>query len=343
MNDVINTLCTKSSIRLGKNGEEVFDIDSNIQQDLKADFDSIRKNIDVTSFNEICLKYGLPKWTQIFKGDFSGYSNGLSSKNKGNAFEVDYVNNFKDLYQADLEKNIGIKLGNCQISLEGGDNTKRPFSISGKTLYLGTKNLAAVGDLLKDVLIIAEDGEKYNVSLKTTAKVSFINTGIIELFPEKIFKEYIKSGKFEPQSKNNVNGQEILDMLGIDGNKMAEVFNKYTMSDKRSRSQKDEVDVLNIVKKGCFMDFMDTVVGCGYILVHKINNNIHTYDLRTPRDMKEFIGELQSAKVLYPNDGKAKRVDVAIETSNLKLNFEIRSKRGGIYPDQMLCSYQVKH
>ena len=59
--------------------------------------------------------------------------------------------------------------------------------------------------------------------------------------------------------------------------------------------------------------------------------------------MKEFIGELQSANVLYPNDGKAKRVDVIIETTGLKLNFEIRSKPGGVYPDQMLCSYQVKH
>ena len=343
INDVIDALCTRSSIRLGKNGEDVFNIDPTIQQSLRTDFNNIGRNIDVTSFNEICLKYGLPKWNQIFKGDFSGYSNGLSSKNRGNAFEIDYVNNFKDVYQADFEKNIGVELGNCQISLEGGNNTRRPLSISGETLYLGTKNPKEVGSLLKDVLIIAEDGEEYNVSLKTSDKVSFINTGIKELFPEKIFKEYIKSGKFEPQTKNNVNGQKILDMLGIDGNKMAEVFNKYVKSDKKSRSQKDEVDVLDIVKKGCFMDFMYTVVGCGYILVHKINNDIHTYDLRTPRDMKEFIGELQSAKVLYPNDGKAKRVDVVIETTGLKLNFEIRSKQGGIYPDQMLCSYQVKH
>lgn len=342
INDVIDALCTRSFIRLGKNGEDIFDIDSDIQRDLKADFDRIGKNIDVILFNEICSKYKLPKWTQIFKGDFSGYSNGLSSKNKGSAFEVDYVNNFKDVYQADFEKKIGVKLGNCQISLEGQNNTKRPLSISGEILYLGTKNPREVGSLLKDVLIIAEDGEEYNISLKTTDKVSFINTGIKELFPEKIFKEYIKSGKFEPQSKNNVNGQKILDMLGIDGNKMAEVFNKYIKPDKKSRSQKDEVDVLNIVKKGCFMDFMDTVVGCEYILVHKINNNIHTYDLRTPRDMKQFIGELQSAKVLYPNDGKAKRIDVVIETTKLKLNFEIRSKQGGIYPDQMLCSYRVK-
>ena len=41
--------------------------------------------------------------------------------------------------------------------------------------------------------------------------------------------------------------------------------------------------------------------------INEINNDIHTYDIRTPRNMKEFIGELQSAKVLYPNDGKAKR------------------------------------
>ena len=175
INDVIDALCTRTSIRLGQNGEDVFNIDPKIQQNLRTDFNNIGRNIDVTSFNEICLKYGLPKWNQIFKGDFSGYSNGLSSKNRGNAFEVDYVNNFKDVYQADFEKKIGVELGNCQISLEGGNNTRRPLSISGETLYLGNKNPKEVGSLLKDVLIIAEDGEEYNVSLKTSDKVSFIN------------------------------------------------------------------------------------------------------------------------------------------------------------------------
>ena len=270
LNDVIDTLCNKSSIRLGKEGNETFTIDPAIQQSLKMDFEAIGASIDIETFNSICSKYGLPKWTQIFKGDFSGYSNGLASKNQGNAFEIDYVNNFESIYQDDFEKKVGVKLGNCQITLEGGQNTKRPLRKGSRGLYLGTENPNEVGAMLKDAFIKAEDGSEYNVSLKTSETVSFINTGVKELFPEKIFKEYEKTGVFEPQTKNGVNGQDILDMFGIDGVKMAEVFNKYTGGPKRSRSVKNEVDVLDIVKKNGLIDLMKTVVGCDYILVHKI-------------------------------------------------------------------------
>lgn len=343
LNDVIDTLCNKSSIRLGKEGNETFTIDPTIQQSLKMDFTSIGSSIDVEKFNEICTKYGLPKWTQIFKGNFSGYSNGLASKNQGNAFEIDYVNNFESIYQDDFEKKVGVKLGNCQITLEGGQNTKRPLRKGSRGLYLGTENPNEVGAMLKDAFIRAEDGSEYNVSLKTSETVSFINTGVKELFPEKIFKEYEKTGVFEPQTKNGVNGQDILDMFGIDGVKMAEVFNKYNTGGKRSRSVKNEVDVLDIVKKNGLIDLMKTVVGCNYILVHKIKNVVHTYDLRTIGDMNKFIGTLKSAKVLYPTDGKAKRIDVKIETTNLKLKFNIRAKDGTVFPTHMQCDYEIKH
>lgn len=340
--DVINCLCNNSTIRLGDKGQETFNIDPSIQNNLKKDFDNAGYDLSIDEFNNICIKYGLPKWSQIFKGDFSGYTNGLASKNQGNAFEIDYVNNFEDKYKNDFEKVIGKELGEYYISLDGGSNTKRPLSKSGHKLYLGNINPESVGTMLKDVFIRTEDGQEYNISLKASEKVSFINTGIRELFPEKIFKEYSKTGEFIPGSKNGVDGQDILNMLGVDGNMMAEVFNKYSKPSKRIKSQKDEVDVLNIVKSGCFMDFMNTVVGCGYILVHKIKNKVHIYDLRTKKDMLNFIGKLQTAKVLYPNDGNAKRVDVIIETTGLKLDFEIRAKDGGIYPNQLLCSYEIK-
>lgn len=342
LNDVIYTLCNKDQIRIGKNGEEIFNIDASIQQQLKNDFENI-KDIDIDKFNTLMIKYKLPVWNKIFKGDFSGYSAGLASKNQGNAFEIDYVNNFEEKYKEEFEKETGIVLGNnYQITLEGSANTKRPLSKKGKILYLGSTNPNEIGAMLKDALIKDSKGNEYNISLKTSEKVSFINTGVKDLFPEKIFKEYEKTGKFIPLTKNNVNGQEILDMFGIDGNRFAEVFNKYSNSPNKQRSNKDEVDVLNIVKHSCFMDLMKTVVGCNYILVHKLKNKVHIYDLRKEVDMNKFIGNLESAKVLYPNDGKAKRVDVIIETSGLKLIVNLRAKDGGIYPTHLQCDYIIK-
>lgn len=339
LNDVIDTLCTKDVIRLGNNGEEIYQIPVEIQGDLKRDFDSTTIG-DYKDFDKIIKKHNLKcTWTKIFKGDFSGYANGLASKNQGNAFETYYVNNFDEIYRQDLEDVLKVDLTGAQISLVGGDNTKRPLLISGKKLYLGVQNPEAIGSLLKDVVIKTEDAD-YNISLKSGEKVALSNIGIKELFPEKIFKEYVKTGEFIPKSKNGVDGQLLLDMFGIDGKKMAEVFNNY--KGRVKRSVKDEVDVTDIVKSGCFMDFLDTVVGCGYVMVHKIRNKIHIHDIRTLSDMKKFIGNLQHAKVLYPNDGGAKRIDVIIETTGLKLDFEIRSKHGQIYPDQVICGYHVK-
>lgn len=339
LNDVINTLCTKETIRLGKNGEEIYQIPVEIQNDLKNDFNNVTID-NYKDFNKIIKKYNLKcTWAKIFKGDFSGYSNGLATRNEGAAFEIEYVNNFNKNYKKDLENILKVDLTDAQLISMGRRNKKRPLSINGKKFYLAVQNPEDVGSIVKDVLIKKEDKE-YNISLKAKEKVAFANIGVKELFPVEIFKEYQKTGEFIPKSKNGVDGQLLLDMLGVDGKKMAEVFNNY--KGRSYRSAKDEIDVTNIVKSNGFMDFLDTVVGCGYILVHKIRNKVHIYDLRTLSDMEKFIGNLQYAKVLYPNDGGAKRVDVIVETSKLKLDFEIRSKSGHIYPNEIVCNYSEK-
>lgn len=342
VSDVINTLCTKSNIRLGNTGDEVFYINPDIQLDLKSDFDKVGYNLSMSEFNDICKKYNLPMWTKIFKGDFSGYTYGLSTKNMGSRFEDEYVNNFDNIYRAELENKFKINLYNAQILKCGSNNTKRPLSKNSKTLYLGDSNPEKIGALIKDVLITDKDGKEYCILLKYGKKVTFINTGVKEIFPEKSFKEYAKTGKFETKTKNNVSGQDILDMLGIDGNRMAEVFNKYIKPPKKEKSIKEKIDVLKQVKSGCLMDFMQSVIGCGYILVHNLNNKIHIYDLRTKSDLNDFIGSLESAEALYPTDGKSKQVQVNIETTKLKLSFVIRSKNGEIYPDSLLCEYIIK-
>jgi hypothetical protein len=73
------------------------------------------------------------------------------------------------------------------------------------------------------------------------------------------------------------------------------------------------------------------------------NGKIHYYNLMTPKDLDNFIGKIQSMEILYPQNGEAKRVDIVLETSNLKIKFNIRSKDGGIEPTHLMSDYTIKH
>jgi hypothetical protein len=69
LNDVIDTLSNRDSIRLGKNGEEVYYINKSIQRELSKELDVVNS---LDEFNNVCKKYDIPTWNKIFKGKYSG-------------------------------------------------------------------------------------------------------------------------------------------------------------------------------------------------------------------------------------------------------------------------------
>ena len=340
LNDVIDTLCNKSSIRLGANGEKTLEIDPKIQPELKQAFDDAARDLDLKKFNSIMKSFGLPEWTKIFKGDFSGYTDGLASKNRGNAFEVDFVNNF-EYYAEDFSKCCGVdveELLDATIDLTGGNNSKRPLKISNSGITVG--DIRTSGDLLADVVINTKN--KINTSLKFGPKVTFINAGVKPYFPEKSFSDYKETGKYIATKE----GQMILDFFGLEAEKFANVFVNYTGDEtgKRSKSEKEEVDVTDIAKRPEFYEFLMSVVGCNYILVHKVNNKrVNYYDLTTPDNVKKFIGNIEKMVIEYPIDGKKKAVDITLDTTGLNLKFNFRNKQGGVNPNQLMADYKIKH
>ena len=335
--DVIQHLCTEKTIRLGRKGETEFEIDPSIQDQLKKDFDELGRNVTIEDFNRVVKKYGLPEWTKIFKGVFSGYIDGLITKNSGIQFEQHFVEHFKD-YQADIEKVLKLKPGaldRADIKSCGSQNNRRPLHKEENDLVIGDST--NVGNAVKDVLVLTMNGKEYYISLKSGDCVSFCNVGIKELFPDIMFREEV----FKPREKNGVNSQDVLDLFGIEWSKMLEVFNKYSKPSKREKSEKEPVPVVDKMDKDKFIKFLESVIGYNYILVHKNKNKFHVYNLLTKDNMDKFIGEIKEATVHYPIDGKAKRIDVVVLTNTLKLTFEIRSKTGGIYPDCILCKYSI--
>lgn len=113
---------------------------------------------------------------------------------------------------------------------------------------------------------------------------------------------------------------------------------------KRIKSNKTTIDITNDIHKVKFFDFLKSIIGCGFILVHLIDNEVYYLDLRTEDDLNKFIGDvIKNATIKYPNDGNAKRIDIDVELSNIKFNFNIRSKNGGIYPTHFMADYKILH
>ena len=338
LNDVIDTLCDKDSIRLGKNGEDVYYINKSIQPELSKELNAVNS---LDEFNNICEKYGIPTWNKIFKGDFSGYGGGIASGNKGNAFEIQFIKNFNN-YSDEFGKLLNMdksELTSAYLEHVGKNNTRRPINITKHNIQIGN-GPKYVGDEVVDVKCITNK-HNYNLSLKKDDKVTFCNIGIGKYIKNSSFNNYQENEIYYPGTEQ---GQLLLDLFGIDNNKFANTFINYKgyNGGRKTKAVTENYDVTEYAKKPIFLNFIKSVIGYNYILVHQIKNDVHFYDLRTEKDLDNFIGQILSMIVYYPIDGNKKAVDIILETTTLKIIFNFRNKGGGIIPNQLMSDYIIK-
>ena len=342
---VISKLLSGETIYCGvKTRETPVTIDMFDVSKLKALYNSLLDS-SYKDFDKCVLpKYkNTVSWTKLFKGDFSGYDKGLASKNKGNAFEEEFVKNFFSIYKQELESALRLKtpividdLENS-ISSDGELNTRRPLTIQGgmlKCFAIGQKD-NNIGRAVTDVTIYPENDEPLYLSLKYGSTVTFVNVGIRKELPVQAIMDNA------PQNFTQ-KGKMLLDLFGIDTDKFCNAFNSY--SKKSSKSAKIEVDTTNNIDKKRLMEFIKSVVGYGYVLVHRdAKGKVHYYDMRTEKDMISMIGnDIESCIVKYPTSSE-KRVDIFVELKGLSLKFNIRSKDGGQYPTHIMSDYKIKH
>ena len=311
-------------------------------------------------FNEILKKYNL-KWSNIFKGAFSGYEKGLEGTNKGNAFEVTFAKNYEEIYQREIEKQLNAETGSFapkngmqSIHSCGSLNNRRPLMMTNDgQIVVGDSDIASTGDKVADVKVdtVGRRGT-INLSLKSGTTVSFCNAGVSKLFPASSFAKYLEDERngileYHGGSANGMTGNDLLQFFGIDPIKFADVFVQYR-NDKDSKkgksAKKDEEDVTQLIASNPnFYKFVCSVIGYDYILIHELGPDIHCYDLKSQEDLDNFIGRLEYAKVLYPINGEAKRIDIVVKYSNIIIKFNIRNKQSGIFPSHLMSDYTILH
>lgn len=355
---VINKLIEYKEIRLGKEGKDgVVSIAENDNVTIDAlkslltqikegdstlvdDFNNIVKNIMIVRGNKVQQHMPL-KWTYIFKGDFSGNADGLKSSNRGNAFEGTFLETIKtdDVAQETLKKMCG---NNCEDLFvkeptnDGYMNNKRPIVLNDNGLICKpcTSENYNIGEIVSDITLHTDVGDRY-LSLKYGNMVTLANLGIKRYIPNNFFTD-------ELYELSDI-GKMLLNTFCIDEKRFKDVFTKYDVKNKVSRSSvREDVDVttkLNSNKK--FEQFVKSIIGCGYIMVHKYGNGATEYiDLQSADKLDKYLGDIVSAKIRYPINGDAKRVDIKIAYPGIFFNFNFRPKNGGIYPTHLMADYK---
>ena len=356
---VIDILRTPGAeLKLSNYGEDFI----TITDEMAVYFDEELSNTYVSydRFNEILKKYNL-KWSNIFKGAFSGYEKGLEGTNKGNAFEVTFAKNYEEIYQKEIERQLNAETGSFapkngmqSIHSCGSLNNRRPLMMTNDgQIVVGDSDIASTGDKVADVKVdtVGRRGT-INLSLKSGTTVSFCNAGVSKLFPASSFAKYLEDERngileYHGGSANGMTGNDLLQFFGIDPIKFADVFVQYR-NDKDSKkiksAKKYEEDVTQLIASNPnFYKFVCSVIGYDYILIHELGPDIHCYDLKSQEDLDNFIGRLEYAKVLYPINGEAKRIDIVVKYSNIIIKFNIRNKQSGIFPSHLMSDYTILH
>lgn len=356
---VIDILRTPGAeLKLSNYGEDFI----TITDEMAVYFDEELSNTYVSydRFNEILKKYNL-KWSNIFKGAFSGYEKDLEGTNKGNAFEVTFAKNYEEIYQREIERQLNAKTGSFapkngmqSIHSCGSLNNRRPLMMTNDgQIVVGDSDIASTGDKVADVKVdtVGRRGT-INLSLKSGTTVSFCNAGVSKLFPASSFAKYLEDERngileYHGGSANGMTGNDLLQFFGIDPIKFADVFVQYR-NDKDSKkiksAKKYEEDVTQLIASNPnFYKFVCSVIGYDYILIHELGPDIHCYDLKSQEDLDNFIGRLEYAKVLYPINGEAKRIDIVVKYSNIIIKFNIRNKQSGIFPSHLMSDYTILH
>ena len=347
-----------AELKLSNYGEDFI----TITDEMAVYFDEELSNTYVSydRFNEILKKYNL-KWSNIFKGAFSGYEKGLEGTNKGNAFEVTFAKNYEEIYQKEIERQLNAETGSFapkngmqSIHSCGSLNNRRPLMMTNDgQIVVGDSDIASTGDKVADVKVdtVGRRGT-INLSLKSGTTVSFCNAGVSKLFPASSFAKYLEDERngileYHGGSANGMTGNDLLQFFGIDPIKFADVFVQYR-NDKDSKkiksAKKYEEDVTQLIASNPnFYKFVCSVIGYDYILIHELGPDIHCYDLKSQEDLDNFIGRLEYAKVLYPINGEAKRIDIVVKYSNIIIKFNIRNKQSGIFPSHLMSDYTILH
>ena len=287
--------------------------------------------------------------------EFGGQQKGGTKVNMGNVYENDLTEALIDhcsgrkpkKYQDHVKKIVDAmvkKYGAAPTKAigEGSKNQARPLKKKGNNIVISAGGSTAtydIGKTLTDITLTVA-GKPVYLSVKFGSTLSFFNCGIkgtgknkLNLFPE----ASLVAGEVPDD------GQEYLEMFGIDQQKFIDVFAKYGKVTGTTVDNHIEQTTLSPSGKKALQEMIKSGVGYGYWMVHYTGTKVECYEID-----KEYMNKAASlvgntVEINYGGaGGRGKRVDMIFETKSYDFKFNIRNKQGGIYPTHSNGDYYKK-
>lgn len=216
-----------------------------------------------------------------------------------------------------------------KVKPEGASNTKRPLVFGDIKTVIGGSDLN-IGSKITDVTVVTDAGSQY-LSAKFGGTVTFFNAGVARIFT----KDQFESGKI-----TNKDAKKLLRMFGIDERRFVEIFTKYDpkTATRKGKKEKSIVNASIIADKSALQRLLLTGIGYGYWMVHRKGKQVEFYEMT--RDRMKKASKIKSIRILYPQPGDAKRIDIEVVTPLYIFKFNIRNKQGGLYPSHIMCDYK---
>ncbi len=287
-------------------------------------------------------------------GEFGGQIKGGKKINMGNVYEddltqslIDYCSGKKPKKYPDhvnmivdaMVKKFGE--GPTFAKGEGEKNQKRPLKKKGSNIVIsaGGSTTNDIGKTITDITLTVADKPVY-ISVKFGSTLSFFNCGVrssgkdnLALFPE----AKLKLGEVPDD------GQEFLEMFGIDQQKFLDVFANYgTKSGPTVQNHVDDTK-LSTSGKTALQDMIKSGVGYGYWMAHYTGSHLEFYEIDQDYMNKAASLVSNTVEINYGGaTGKGKRIDMLFETKSYNFKFNIRNKQGGVYPTHTNGDYYKK-
>lgn len=291
-----------------------------------VDLNQIQRNANL---KQVKIKYG------------NGSSGNRGVNNRGNLFEPIFADALlawwagKDVSDSgilgainDLDKTYNIRKSKTfKIDIVGGKNTRRPLKFNPNIELSNLKgNGTDIGESVTDITMTTDSGPIY-LSLKLGTTTTFFNVGVRTILtPEEIKSYNIK----------NKDGLKLLELFGIDANKFCQVFNKEVPRGTQMIERKTTYN------KSAMKDLLESGVGHGYHIIHKMSNKIISKKMDY-RAMQK-ASEPTSLVIYYGGKGGSyRRVDMVLETPSYTMKMNIRDTQGRDgYPTRMMCDFTTK-
>jgi len=287
------------------------------------------------SLSKVKLKFG------------AGSSGNRGVKNRGNLFENTFATGVRSFWdQQKNTKDVSMdkaikKLAELHLPKEvkslivfeaGALNTKRPLKFTpGPYITSPTGSLdigPAVTDLTLHEASAIQKIKPSNViaylSLKLGGTTTFFNVGI---------KKILTKSEIQSELVTNEDGIKLLEMFGIDNATFCKIFNG-------KLSKGKIINTFNSINKTYLERFLQSGIGYGFTVVHKINAT-ETKVFKIDKNYMKSAAKPKSCKVFYGGKtGKGKRVDVEVKTGKYMFKINLRDTQGTDgYPTRIMGDF----